>query len=184
MPLTVVYETHSTSLDNEAGIASGHYDVALSPTGLEQARDLGERQRDEGFDAVYCSDLARQRRTAEIAFEGCDLPIVVDSRLRECDYGEWTRRPSAEVEPARGRFVEQPFPGGESYVAVVARHCAVFDEAAERWSSGGILLIGSHAAYVALEHFVNGVPLAEAVTKPRAWQPGWTYSYDEYDGPA
>lgn len=37
MPLTVIYITHATSLDNEAGIASGHHDTALSPTGVEQA---------------------------------------------------------------------------------------------------------------------------------------------------
>ena len=29
----LVFETHATSLDNEAGLASGHADVELSPLG-------------------------------------------------------------------------------------------------------------------------------------------------------
>ena len=28
--IRVLFESHSTSLDNEAGLASGHFDVALS----------------------------------------------------------------------------------------------------------------------------------------------------------
>ncbi len=181
MPLTVVYITHATSVDNEAGIASGHHDTALSPTGVEQALEAGERWRHEQFDAVYCADLERTRRTAEVAFADRDLPVFVDARLRECDYGEWTLRASAEVEPARVDYVTEPFPGGESYVRVVARHRAVLDEAAGRWSGGRILLVGCHAAYVALEHLANGVAIAEAVARPRPWQPGWTYSYDEHN---
>jgi broad specificity phosphatase PhoE len=39
--VTIIFETHSTSLDNEAGIASGHNDVDLSEVGLRQAKGLG-----------------------------------------------------------------------------------------------------------------------------------------------
>lgn len=41
--VTIIFETHSTSFDNEAGIASGHNDVDLSEMGLRQATGLGER---------------------------------------------------------------------------------------------------------------------------------------------
>jgi hypothetical protein len=34
----VLFETHATSIDNEAGLASGSFDVALSSVGEEQAR--------------------------------------------------------------------------------------------------------------------------------------------------
>ena len=58
---------------------------------------------------------------------------------------------------------------------------ALLDEAAGRWDGERILLVGCHAAYVALEHLANGAVIAEAVARPRPWQPGWTYSYDEHD---
>src|SRR5262245_59713733 len=112
--LTLVYETHATSLDNEAGVASGWFDVGLSPTGEEQARVLGVRRGGDDLAAVFCSDLTRSYRTAEIAFADRALPIVRDPRLRECDYGALTRSVMSEVERRRPTHVSIPFPGGES----------------------------------------------------------------------
>ena len=53
----IVFETHSTSLHNEAGVASGRLDVDLSPRGEREAAELGTRHRDGGVDIVYASDL-------------------------------------------------------------------------------------------------------------------------------
>ncbi len=64
--VVVVFETHATSLDNEAGLASGWFDVALSVTGEAQARELGARRRADDLAAVFCSDLIRAFRTAGI----------------------------------------------------------------------------------------------------------------------
>jgi broad specificity phosphatase PhoE len=110
--LDLTFETHSTSLDNEAGLASGWFDVDLSPLGERQARELGQRRRYDVFDAVYCSDSRRTSFTAQIAFGGRGIPIVPDSRLRECHYGALTRRPSAEVDSRRVDHISIPFPGG------------------------------------------------------------------------
>lgn len=118
--LTIVFETHATSLDNEAGLASGHFDVDLSARGVEQARQLGERYPTGSLDLVVTSDLRRASRTAEIAF-GTRFRHEVDARVRECDYGELTRRPVAEVDAWRGRAVCAPFPGGESYAQATER---------------------------------------------------------------
>ena len=87
------YETHSTSVDNKDGIASGHSDAALSIRGERQARDLGERHKH--VKNVWCSDLQRSYRTAEIAF-GTRANIRIDSRLREIDLGDMTRTQAAE----------------------------------------------------------------------------------------
>ena len=47
MSVEIVYETHATSEDNEAGIATGWLPGRLSTHGREQARELGERRRDD-----------------------------------------------------------------------------------------------------------------------------------------
>lgn len=41
MTLEIVFETHSTSVDNERRIASGWLDPELSETGRQQAQRLG-----------------------------------------------------------------------------------------------------------------------------------------------
>jgi 2,3-bisphosphoglycerate-dependent phosphoglycerate mutase len=173
--LVVVFESHATSLDNEAGLASGWYDVALSATGEEQASLLGARRRDDDLAAVFCSDLTRSFRTAEIAFRDRVLPIVRDARLRECDYGAFTRRSALEIEERRVLYVATPFPNGESYEQVVARVSAWLTEAATTFAGRTVLVIGHRATFYALEHLFTHIPLREAVTSTWHWQPGWTY---------
>jgi broad specificity phosphatase PhoE len=173
--LLVLFETHATSLDNEAGLASGWFDVALSPIGEEQARALGARRRDDDLAAVFCSDLARSVRTAEIAFRDRRLPIVRDARLRECDYGTLTRRPALELEQRRAAHIDTPFPDGESYHQVVERVSEWLGEARVAFAGRTVLVVGHRATFYALEHLITGVPLRQAVTAPWQWQPGWTY---------
>ena len=87
--VTIIFETHGTTYDNEARKASGHYDVELSPLGEQQSKELGGRYKDDHFDTIFCSDLQRSYKTAEIAF-GNRFPIIKDARLRECDYRHLT----------------------------------------------------------------------------------------------
>ena len=173
--LKLVFETHATSLDNEAGLASGWFDVALSTAGEQQARMLGARRRDDHLAVVFCSDLTRAFRTAEIAFGDCSHPIVRDARLRECDYGDLTRRPTSEIEQRRLLHLAEPFPNGESYQQVVERVSGWLSEVMRQFDAGTILMIGHRATFYSLEHLLNRVTLHEAVTSPWTWQPGWTY---------
>lgn len=173
--LTLVFETHATSLDNEAGLASGWFDVALSATGEKQARALGARRRGDHLAVVFCSDLTRSFRTAEIAFGDRALPILRDARLRECDLGDLTRRPIVEIEQRRHLHLVHPFPNGESYQQVVNRVSEWHREVARQFDAGTILMIGHRATFYAIEHLLNGAPLHTAVTSPWTWQPGWTY---------
>lgn len=78
MGIEVVFETHSTSEDNERSVASGWAHSRLSESGREQARRLGERRRNDGLAAVFVSDLRRAVETAEIAFADIDLPVLLD----------------------------------------------------------------------------------------------------------
>jgi len=120
--IELVYETHSLTTDNEAGIATGWIPGLLSERGRAAAQALGERRRDDGIEVVFTSDLRRAVETAEIAFAGSGLPVRRDPRLRECNYGELNGRPVAEIDAQRLRRVETPFPGGESYHDVCRAH--------------------------------------------------------------
>jgi 2,3-bisphosphoglycerate-dependent phosphoglycerate mutase len=171
---TVVYETHSTSEHNEAGIATGWLGGALSPAGRAQAIELGERRRDDGIELVVASDLWRAVETAAIAFEGSGIPLRVDWRLRECDYGRLTGMPRMVLDEQRVTRVDEPWPGGESWRQAVARVSSFLDEVrGER-----VLLIGHVATRWALDHRVNGRPLEELAAEEFDWKPGWEYELD------
>jgi broad specificity phosphatase PhoE len=176
---TVVYETHSTSEHNEAGIATGWLGGALSIAGRAQAVELGERRRDDGIELVVASDLWRAVETAAIAFDGSGIPLRVDWRLRECDYGELNGMPRPLLDAQRVQRIDEPWPGGESWRDAVARVSSFLDEVrGER-----VLLIGHIATRWALDHRVHGRPLEVLAAEEFDWQPGWEYELSPPESP-
>jgi broad specificity phosphatase PhoE len=175
MSVTVVYETHSTSVDNENGTATGWLEGALSATGRRQARALGDRRRDDGLAIVFTSDLRRAVETAEIAFAGSALPIERDRRLRECNYGALNGMPRAELDAQRARRLDEPWPGGESWRQAVARVTGFLEELRRSHDGERVLVIGHVATRWALDQVVHGVPLEELVDAPFEWREGWEY---------
>ena len=67
MPIRIVFETRSTTEDNENGVATGWLPGKLSRIGREQAAELGRRRAHDDIAAIFCSDLARATQTAAIA---------------------------------------------------------------------------------------------------------------------
>jgi len=176
MSVDVVYETHSTSIDNERGIATGWLGGHLSATGREQARQLGARRRDDGIDVVFASDLNRAVETAQIAFADSAIPVLLDWRLRECNYGRMNGMPRAQLDVERGRRIDDPFPGGESWRQAVARVGTFLEELREARAGDRVLLIGHVATRWALDHLLRGIALEELVDTPFEWREGWQYS--------
>jgi 2,3-bisphosphoglycerate-dependent phosphoglycerate mutase len=174
VPVNVVFETHSITEDNEAGIATGWNPGQLSTAGVEAAHQLGQRRRDESLDAVFTSDLQRATQTAGIAFHDHPVPLFHDWRLRECNYGDRNGTPSAELD--RGAHVDRPYPGGESWQEAIDRVGLFLAEVARRWDRRRVLVIGHTATRWALDHFVRGIAVADLVDEDFAWQEGWEYS--------
>ena len=171
----IVFETHSISEDNERGVASGWNHSRLSERGRDAARDLGSRRRDDGLAAVFTSDLYRAVETANVAFGDSPLLILHDWRLRECNYGAMNGRPVEKVHSDRQRFLDVPYPAGESWRGAVARVGRFFEDLPLRWSNERVLLIGHVATRWACDHLLKGIPLEELATEEFAWQEGWEY---------
>jgi alpha-ribazole phosphatase/probable phosphoglycerate mutase len=176
--LTLVYETHSTTTDNEAGKATGWLPGELSDAGRVQARALGERRRSDRIAAVYVSDLRRALDTVAIAFAGSDLPVFIDGRLRECNYGRFNGQRREVLDAVRHNHIDRPWPDGESYRQVVERTQSLLGDVRSQWDGQRVLWIGHSANRWALEHLLLGRDLAELVAQDFAWRPGWEYAVD------
>ena len=172
--MKVYYATHSTTTDNEAEIASGWNDVELSKTGRRQAGDLGRWFRDISLDLICVSDLRRAVDTARIAF-GEALPVVVDARLREINYGDLNGAPRSVVDEHRIPSIREPFPGGESYEEAIARTQAFYHELVDRDPSRTVLVIGHGATHQALLALTSGRSIRALLEEPFVWQPYWEY---------
>ncbi|MFA5954210.1 MAG: histidine phosphatase family protein [Patescibacteria group bacterium] len=176
----LIFETHSTSTDNEQDIASGCSDPKLSAAGERQAQELGERYRDVKLVAVYCSALRRSYETGYLAFEGSNVPLLTDARLNECDYGTMTRFSSVVIEHEKMNRIERPFPGGQSYLETTENVKAFLKDVVLRHQDKTILVIGHRATQYGLEQVLNHKSLAKVVAAPFRWQPGWHYEVPEF----
>jgi broad specificity phosphatase PhoE len=174
--VAVVFETHSLTTDNEAGLATGWLDGQLSERGKVLAAEFGRRRRHDSLAAVFSSDLGRAVQTVQVAFGGSGIPVHLDARLRECDYGAWNGMPVSRLERERARRISQPFPGGESYQQVVDRVAGFLEELAGDWDGARVLLIGHTATRWALDQLLAGADLAMLVVAPFGWQEGWSYT--------
>jgi len=175
MSMEIIYETHSVTTDNEAGVASGWLHGKLSPQGRALAQHLGERRSADRIAAVFVSDLRRAVETAEIAFGDTGIPVHRDARLRECNYGDLNGASVTAVAAQKRARVDTPFPAGESYEQVVDRTEAFLRDLVRDWDGARVVVIAHSANLCALEHLLHGKSLAEVVTAPFAWQEGWLF---------
>ncbi|MFF0265771.1 histidine phosphatase family protein [Kribbella sp. NPDC004536] len=168
----LIYETHSITLDNLNGIASGWLPGELAPEGVHLAKELGERRRE--VDVVFSSDLLRAVQTVEAA--GFVVPHLQDWRLRECNYGELNGAPVDALAP-RVERVRNPFPGGQSYADVVDLTRSFLADVKQWYDAATVLVVAHSANRWALEHLLgSGRPMEELIEAPFDWQPGWTYA--------
>lgn len=179
MALSIVFETHSVTTDNEAGLATGWLEGELSEQGRHLAAELGARRAGEQLAAVFSSDLHRAAETASIAFGDRDVPVLRDWRLRECNYGTLNGGSAEVMHADRLAHLDTPYPGGESWRQAIERVGWFLRDVASRYDGTRILVIGHVATRWGLDHHLRGVPLEELAVAPFAWQPGWSYELED-----
>lgn len=96
--MKLILTRHGETKENEAGIIQGHLPGHLSETGIEQAKKVALRLKDEKIDFIYSSDLDRASDTAkEIATFHPNVPLVFVKDLREKFLGEWQGKSKKEL---------------------------------------------------------------------------------------
>ncbi|MGH3647762.1 MAG: histidine phosphatase family protein [Micromonosporaceae bacterium] len=103
---------HGRTIWNLQNRIQGQTDVALDELGREQATTAAALLASENADLLVSSDLSRARDTAGALAALTGLPIGVDNRLRERQYGEWEGLTHEEIS-ARWPAEFERWKGGE-----------------------------------------------------------------------
>jgi broad specificity phosphatase PhoE len=127
----------------------GQRDSPLLPESETLARNWGRRLRSMGWERILASDLGRARRTAELVNGTLNLPLEVDARLREIDWGRWTGLrldDLAAVAPERFSSLDSEGwafrpPGGEDRLEAWRRSSEALRDAGKRWPGRRILVV-------------------------------------------
>ena len=94
----IILVRHGLTLWNIEGRIQGISDTVLAPEGLQQAKLLAENFPCNKINAVYSSDLARAKITAQFIADKFNLPVQTTTGFREVDFGEWEGKYFAELE--------------------------------------------------------------------------------------
>ncbi|WP_213572289.1 histidine phosphatase family protein [Rhodococcus sp. USK13] len=133
--MTVVLLRHGRSTSNTARTLAGRSPgVELDDHGREQAEAVVARLADVVIEEIVHSPLLRCEQTVQPLARARGLTPVVEHRLVEVDYGDWTGRElKALLEEPLWKVVQQHasaavFPGGEGLAQVQARAVAAIRE--------------------------------------------------------
>ncbi len=96
--MKLIITRHGETEENKEGIMQGHLPGKLSVTGINQAKKVALRLKDEKIDFIYSSDLARASDTAtEIAKHHPNITIKFVEDLRERFLGEWQGKNKKQI---------------------------------------------------------------------------------------
>ncbi|WP_165825917.1 histidine phosphatase family protein [Actinomycetospora cinnamomea] len=136
---------HGQSAANARGVMCGRSDPPLTETGRRQARALAT-----GLPRptrLVSSPLARARETAVLL--GADVPVEIDARWTEMDYGALDGQPMSALDGDAWRAwrsdPDHVPAGGESLAAVRARVAAACAELAAEAAAGEVVVV-SHVS--------------------------------------
>ncbi|MBR2990663.1 MAG: histidine phosphatase family protein [Solobacterium sp.] len=138
---------HGQTAMNHSHVLQGRSDLPLNEKGIRQAESAGEWLASQGivFDRIYSSPLQRAVQTAELAVPG--IPVTIDDRLIEMDYGPYEGTDLKSLTPELvlffSDFVNNPAPEGMEQLSDVVRRCGAFLEDIK--DLHGNLLISTHA---------------------------------------
>lgn len=146
---------HGRTAANAGGLLLGRADPPLDELGRVQAAAIADAL--PAVSRAVASPLARARETAA----ALGVPVEVDDRWIELDYGEWDQRPIDEVDAAewarwRSDLGFAP-PGGESLLSLGQRVRAACDDLLEEARDSDVAVITHVSPYKAALAWALGV---------------------------
>ena len=139
-------------VDGDSGTYYGWSDVSLNDEGIEQSKRITESLKSFKIDAVFSSDLKRARHLAEMIARAKSLPLTVEKRIREMNFGEWEGHSYAELlsderfRRWQDNMATEAAHGGESIPAVLERTKEFIAALRERYQDQTIVVVSHYGA--------------------------------------
>lgn len=164
----IVLVRHGETMWHAQNRYAGCSDIALTSKGLQQAEQLAGWACGANLAAVWSSTLLRARFTAQPIAAALGLPLRLDERLVELDFGSGEGLTDTEMKEQfpeeRAAFMSDPvahhLPGGEDPVHAAERGMAALYEIAAASPSGRSLVIMHNTLIRLVVCRLLGIPLA------------------------
>ena len=131
-----IYLARHGSHDEVGKVLSGRSDIPINARGHAEAARLADRLSKVAVAAIHSSPRCRARETAEIVDARLELGVRTTPALDEIDFGDWTGKAFAELDPDptwkawnMARNTASP-PSGENMHAATSRAVCHIEAAA------------------------------------------------------
>ena len=153
---------HGQTPWNVEDLVCGRADVPLTEVGLAQAKLLADSAMDKGIEVILASPLLRARQTAQAVSDAIGVPIQIDDRLVEFDFGSFdgTSRFGEEFQWLRAQMPTR-FPGGESGFDLAYRVYSLLYEIKDKYADRNVLLVCHNCVSRAVRSFFMNLSTEE-----------------------
>mgnify|MGYP002622523815 FL=1 len=150
------FARHGQTVWNVANKICGATDIELTEKGHTQADELGEKIKAEGvkIDEIICSPLIRAQETARHISEATGIPMRVEMRLKEQNFGKYegTPRNGEEFQIAKTHFAQR-YEGGESMLEFCHRIYGLLEDIKEESDEKVYLLVAHNGVARAVQSY-------------------------------
>ena len=166
MSRSIWFVRHAQSEYNQKKLFTGWHDPNLTEHGIEKAKQLKKDLEGIKFSHIYSSPLQRAYSTAKILVN--EDKIIIDDRLKERSYGDWSAKNKQEVKSIEGeenyraarRGWNTSPPNGESLKDVSIRVKPFIDSLPEE----GNILVVSHGNTIRAISVLFGINSEKSVS--------------------
>lgn len=161
--MKLYFVRHGVTEWNINHIRQGRSDIPLTDKGREQAKETGLALKDKHLDICICSPLSRTRETASIILEGRDVPVILDERVLERNFGPLEgMRIDATPEALEQQYrfwnplEHETYEGVETMEELIARINAFLDDIKVKYADKSVLIVAHGGLSPAVKYYCWG----------------------------
>jgi probable phosphoglycerate mutase len=155
---------HAQTIWNRDKKIQGHSDSPLTADGERQASSWGQILLRYSWDRILASDAGRALNTGERINACLKIPIEIEPRLREQDWGQWVGKTVPQIKAEATELLNEQAnagwdfcpPGGEDRKNVLARSLEALEEAFIRWPGENVLVVTHEGVIKSLIYYLSG----------------------------
>ena len=154
---------HAQTIWNREKKIQGYSDAPLTAEGERQALSWGQILSRYSWNRILASDVGRAMNTSERINAFLDLPIEIDPRLREQDWGQWVGKSVAQIQAEAQDLLDEQTnagwdfspPGGEDRRSVLARSLGALQDASNKWPGESLLVVTHEGVIKSLIYYLS-----------------------------
>jgi probable phosphoglycerate mutase len=168
---------HGETMFNREKRIQGHGDSPLTENGKNRVAQWARVLETFCWDRILASDIGRAVQTAEIINARLKVPLILDARLREQNWGRWSGRTIFAIKQEEPELLAAQEkagwdfcpPKGEPRRNVLQKSLRALEDAAGRWPGDSLLVVTHEGVIKCLVYHLLGrnfLPGEPAVIKP------------------